>query len=119
MAEEKRVKNIVINLSKESRFRVFSRKADINFDDIKKVRNLFSNEKAKILFTLKMQKPKSIYELAKQIARDSKAVKKDLKLLEQFGFVNLVQEKSKGKKTKRIHIKPELATDKVVIDFVL
>ncbi|MEM2932716.1 MAG: HTH domain-containing protein [Candidatus Pacearchaeota archaeon] len=112
---EKRVKNIVISLSLEPRFRVFSRKGWINIEGIKKLRNIFSEERAKILFTLKQERPESIYQLAKKLGRDVKAVKKDLKILEQIGVITLTQEKKKA----RIKIKPQIAVDEINVKFVI
>tara|TARA_Y100000310_G_C20537244_1_gene741448 strand:- start:284 stop:730 length:447 start_codon:yes stop_codon:yes gene_type:complete len=58
-----------------------------DFSDIKLLRNLLSNEKARILYALKLKKPKSIYALAKLLGRDFKSVRDDIKVLERFGFI--------------------------------
>jgi predicted transcriptional regulator len=87
-------------------------KEDYNFSGILALRQLLSNEKARILDAIKTQNPVSIYDLAKKLKRGFKSVNDDIKLLERFGFVELVEEKTK----KRIRHKPRLAVDNVVIN---
>jgi predicted transcriptional regulator len=53
-----------------------------------------SNEKARILYALKSEKPKSIYALAKILGRDFKSVRDDIKILERFGFIEFHSEKT-------------------------
>ena len=69
----------------------YSRK-DYNFEDLSQLRHLLSNEKARILEVIKSQNPSSIYELAKKLGRNFKAVNDDIKLLKKFGFVELKEE---------------------------
>ena len=88
-------------------------KEDYNFSGIFALRQLLSNEKARILHTIKEQKPNSIYELAKKLNRGFKSVSDDLKLLERFGFVEFVHEKTK----KRVRHKPLIVVDKIIINF--
>jgi len=86
-------------------------KKDYNFEGIFALRKLLSNEKARILHVIKYQKPNSIYELAKKLGRSFKAVSDDLKLLERFGFIQFIKEKTK----KRKRHKPEILADTVLI----
>lgn len=108
---------------------------------IKQLKQLLSDEKARILYALlknernegkkneakghekrneKDEKSKkhrndkellSIYALAKELGRDFKSVRKDLKLLEKFGFVNLIEDNQKRKR-----LIPVLALHKLQID---
>lgn len=71
-----------------------TKKTDYNPEDIELLRKLFSNQKTRILYTLKQKKPKSIYDLAKMLKRDFKSVYKDLKFLERFGFIEFFSEKN-------------------------
>ena len=82
-----------------------------NFSDIAILRNLLSNEKARILYALKHKKPKSIYDLSKQLKRDFKSVREDLKVLEKFGFIEFHTKKT-GKREALI---PVLSIDKMEI----
>jgi predicted transcriptional regulator len=87
-------------------------KEDYNFSGILALRQLLSNEKARILDTIKTQKPVSIYDLAKKLNRGFKSVNDDIKLLERFGFVELIEERTK----KRIRHRPNIAVDEVIIN---
>jgi predicted transcriptional regulator len=75
------------------------------------LRQVLSNEKARILHTIKTQNPISIYDLAKKLDRGFKSVSDDIKLLERFGFIELVEEKTKN----RIRHKPVIVVDTVTI----
>ena len=82
-----------------------------DFSDIKLLRSLLSNEKARILHTLKSKNPKSIYSLSKMLGRDFKSVREDIKVLERFGFIEFHAEKT----GKRESLKPVLATDRLQV----
>ena len=86
-------------------------KSDYDFSGILALRQLLNNEKARILHAIKTHKPKSIYELAKKLNRNFKAVKDDLNLLERFGFIEFIEEKTKN----RIRHKPVIVVDTITI----
>lgn len=86
-------------------------KKEFDFSGILALRQLLSNEKARILSVIKKEKPKSIYDLAKKLNRGFKAVNDDLKLLERFGFIEFIEEKTKNRKRH----KPEIIVDTVTI----
>ena len=86
-------------------------KKDYDFEGISALRHLLSNEKARILHIIKTENPGSIYELAKKLNRKFKPVMDDIKLLERFGFIELIEEKINN----RIRHKPELIVDTVTI----
>lgn len=73
------------------------------------IKQLLNPGKIKILYILKHEKPNSIYSLAKMLGRDFKAVRQDLRILEQNGFVRL----SKEKVMNRLCLKPVLISDKI------
>lgn len=87
-------------------------KADYNFEGLSALRQLLNNEKARMLHVIKTQEPKSIYELAKKLKRNFKSVIDDIKLLERFGFIELIEEKTKN----RVRHKPEIVVDKIIIN---
>ena len=87
-------------------------KEDFEFTGLASLRNLLTNEKARILHVIKEQKPESIYGLAKVLKRDFKSVTEDLKLLERFGFIEFVE----TKKNNRIRHKPELLINSLTIN---
>lgn len=111
----KKVREISIEQSKGA-FSIFWKtagisKEDYDFEGLSALRQLLSNEKARILNVIKTQNPNSIYDLAKKLGRSFKSVSDDVKLLERFGFIELVEEKTK----KRKRHKPELAADTITI----
>jgi len=83
--------------------------------DISALRSLMSNEKARILHVLKTQQPNSIYKLAKILGRGFKAVRQDMTVLEEFGFVEMIPI-HKGKREK---LKPLIVLDELDIKFKL
>jgi len=88
-------------------------KQDYDFEGILALRQLLSNEKARVLHAIKHSKPKSIYDLAKKLGRNFKSVNDDLKLLERFGFIDFIEEKTKN----RICHRPEIVVDTITIHF--
>jgi len=85
--------------------------------DVAILRNILSNEKARILHVIKTKKPASIYELAKLLGRDFKAVRKDITTLEHFGIVKLVKTAKKGSKRKSLAPVLNLDTLQININF--
>ena len=79
--------------------------------EIASLRHLLSNEKSRLLHICKTKKPSSIYELAKLLGRDFKAVRQDIKLLEKFGFIELVSSHKHG----RERLMPVVDADQIVI----
>ena len=113
---KKKTKTVEITLKhSKTGFSIFKktgiRKKDLDFSGILALRQLLSNEKARILHTIKTKNPTSIYDLAKKLERNFKAVNDDLKLLERFGFIELVEEKTKN----RIRHVPRIVVDKITI----
>ena len=86
-------------------------KKGYDFEGILALRQILSNEKARILHVIKTQNPKSIYDLAKKLDRGFKSVNDDIKLLERFGFIELIEEKTKN---RRRH-KPKIVVDTITI----
>ena len=91
--------------------RFTGQKDDYNSSDLSLLRQLFSNEKARLLNVIKMKQPKSIYSLAKFLNRDFKNVREDVLLLKKFGFIDLIAEKSGN---RRMH-KPVLTANSISI----
>lgn len=87
-------------------------KKKYDFEGLAALRNLLSNEKARVLHVIKTKKPSSIYALAKTLGRSFKSVYDDVKLLERFGFIDFIEEKTK----KRIRHRPEIVVDAITIN---
>ena len=65
-----------------------------------------------LLNVIKNQKPNSLYQLAKILKRDFKSVINDIKLLERFGFIDMVSEKT----GKRQRLRPVIVVDSIYIN---
>jgi predicted transcriptional regulator len=87
-------------------------KKNYDFEGVLALRQLLSNEKARILHEIKTTNPVSIYDLAKKLGRTFKSVNDDVKLLKRFGFINLVEEKTKNRK----RLKPIILVDTIIIN---
>lgn len=83
-----------------------------NFSGISSLRQLLSNEKARILSVIKTEKPSSLYNLSKKLGRGFKAVYGDITLLKRFGFVDIIEEKINN----RIRHRPILINDTITIN---
>ena len=83
-------------------FRRFTgQKKDYNYSDLGILRQLLSNEKARLLNVIKTKQPASIYALAKFLGRDFKTVKQDIDLLKKFGFIDIIEEKRNNRTLHR------------------
>ena len=116
MASKTKTRDITIT-NEEGAFKTFFKRfyaseEEFDFEGLSVLRRILSNEKARLLHTIKHRKPGSLYELAKVLNRDFKAVVEDIKLLERFGFIELVAEKS----GKRKRIKPIVIVDSMQIN---
>jgi len=115
MAQKTKTREIFI-VDKSGTFNTFFKKLTHNedtfdFEGLTALRRLLSNEKAKMLHIIKEKKPSSIYALAKILGRDFKSVRSDIKLLERFGFIDMISEKTGN----RERLKPVLAVDSISI----
>lgn len=115
MEKDKRIINI--NLEQNAFETIFKRfvgeKGEYDFSGLEALRRLLSNEKAKILYAIKHNKPNSIYNLSKILNRDFKSVQNDVKFLEKFGFIELKSEH----KGKRKMLKPVLIASSIQVIF--
>jgi len=115
MAERSKTREITIVADRGS-FAFFKKpsgsKKDYDFEGLSAVRNLLSNEKARILHVIKTKSPKSIYDLSKILERDFKSVSDDIKLLERFGFIDLIAEKT----GKRERLRPIIVVDSMKLE---
>jgi predicted transcriptional regulator len=113
MAKKEKTKTREITITEtKGAFAIFGGgKKGYDSSGVSALRQLLSNEKARILFTIKTEKPISIYDLAKKLGRGFKSVNDDIKLLERFGFIDLIEEKTKNRKRYR----PEIVVDSITI----
>ncbi|MEK6855137.1 MAG: hypothetical protein AABX73_02860 [Nanoarchaeota archaeon] len=115
MAEKSKVREILL-VDEGGTFSTFfkrfsSSKEEYDFESLSLLRKLLSNEKARVLNVIKTKNPRSIYELARILKRDFKSVREDIKLLEKFGFIDMLAENT----GKRERLKPVLNVNSVHI----
>ena len=114
MAEKnKKIKTITLH-EKEGTFSTIFQKFKSSKDkesEISILRQLFSNEKSRLLHICKTKEPSSIYELAKLLGRDFKAVRHDIKILEKYGFIELISSHKQG----RERLRPVVDIDQITI----
>ena len=112
MAQKRRIKYIDVNVKKDSFIsKLAGNSKSYTSSNVKSLKNLLSGEKARILYTIKFESPKSIYSLSKSLNRDFKSVSEDVRLLEKFGLIEL-----KSVKTgKRKSLEPRLSAEKLQI----
>ncbi|MCH7568201.1 MAG: ArsR family transcriptional regulator [Nanoarchaeota archaeon] len=116
MAKKTKTRDITIVDEKGAFSILFKRfsgdKKEYDFEGLSALRHLLSNEKARLLHVIKTKKPKSIYALARILERDFKTVSDDIKLLERFGFLDLISEKT----GKRERLRPVIVVDSIKIE---
>ena len=110
---KKLIRDVTI-VESDSKFSVFKKTdaSKYDFSSISSVKQLLSNEKARMLHIIKSEKPMSIYDLAKKLGRTFKGVSDDVYLLKRFGFIDLLSETSK----KRQRLRPVILIDEMTIN---
>lgn len=63
----------------------------ISFPDFETLGRVITGARLELLNMIRLQKPKSIQELARFASRDFKNVYQDVKLLAQFGLIELIE----------------------------
>ena len=112
MAKEVKTKTITLTEKGGTFSSIFHKlKGSKQESDLSNIRQLLSNEKARLLHVAKTKQPDSIYGLAKLLNRDFKAVRKDIRLLEKFGFIELISSFKNGRELLR----PVVDANQVII----
>ena len=82
----------------------------VSFANLELLRKILTPRRIQLLGIIKHKKPESIYELAKIVERDRKAVTTDINILENLGFVEL-----KKQDKERTMVKPEVKFEEIEI----
>ncbi|MBI5196517.1 MAG: ArsR family transcriptional regulator [Nitrospirae bacterium] len=83
----------------------------ISFESIEAMRKVLTEERLKILKTIKKDHPRSIYELAKMLHRDIKNTFNDVQFLAQAGLIELKKIKDGRERTT-----PRVNYDKILLE---
>jgi predicted transcriptional regulator len=71
----------------------------ISFDSIDSMRKVLTEERLRVLRTVKKEQPASVYELAKSLKRDIKNTFNDVQFLARAGLLELKKTKAGREKT--------------------
>lgn len=83
----------------------------VYFESLEAMRKVFTEERLRIVKTIKREHPSSIYELAKILGRDIKNTFDDVQFLAQAGLVELRKIKEGREKTT-----PMVKYDKILLE---
>ena len=83
----------------------------ISFENIEAMRKILSEERLRVLKTIKKVHPKSIYELAKLLNRDIKNTFDDVQFLARIGLIELRKTKEGREKTV-----PKVNYDRILLE---
>jgi predicted transcriptional regulator len=83
----------------------------ISFESLEAMRKVLTEERLRILRTIKKDHPQSIYELAKMLHRDIKNTFDDVQYLAEAGLVDLKKTKEGREKTT-----PLVPYDKILLE---
>ena len=75
---------------------------EVIFTGVETVAKVFSKTRMELLRAIILEKPNSIYELAKIVDRDFKNVHSDVKLLSEIGLIDLQESKNARKGLKPV-----------------
>jgi len=91
--------------------KVSKKKAGIYFENLETMRKAVTEERLRILKTIKKSRPSSIYELAKLLHRNIKNVSDDVHYLAELGLIELEKTKDRREKTT-----PIVNYDKILLE---
>ena len=73
------------------------KKSVVSFESLKAMRKFITDERLRILKTIKKHHPQSIYELARILGRDTKNVSDDVHYLADMGLIEIEKAKTNGR----------------------
>lgn len=123
-----KIKNVRLDIQSENEFIAEAKKAMkavakgktvkpqsvISFESLKTMRKFITDERLRILKTIKKNKPDSIYALAKILHRDAKNVTDDVHYLAELGLIEIKKTKNGRKKTR-----PVVDYEKILVEIMV
>ncbi len=98
-------------MKKLSRGASVKAKSVISFKSLGVMRKFITDERLRILTTIKKYHPSSVYELAKILKRDTKNVSSDVDFLEEIGLLEVKKAKRGRQKST-----PSVNYDKILLE---
>ena len=92
------------------------RRTGTYFTSIEAARNLLTPTRLALLRAIRVQRPRSTYELAQRVRRDLKNVQDDLRLLERYGVVRFTEGRGVGRRRTRV---PEAPFDAIELKIAI
>ncbi len=74
----------------------------VSFDNLELFKKTLTKKRLELLHLIKLNKPKSIYELSRIAKRDRKSITTDIKILKDVGLIEIIKEKTSRKLAKPI-----------------
>ena len=84
------------------------------FENLSAMRKALTGKRLEIVRTIKKEKPRSVYALAKSLGRDLRSVIKDLEFLEDVGLVDL-KKSSEGKERTEPRVDYDIIDLKIAV----
>lgn len=97
--EDEFISEVKKDLKKIAKGESVKNQSTLSFESLKAMRRFITDERLKILKAVRKHHPKSIYELAKILKRDTKNVSDDVHFLSDLGLLDIRESKDGRKKT--------------------
>ncbi|HAK87579.1 MAG TPA: ArsR family transcriptional regulator [Nitrospiraceae bacterium] len=110
-AEDEFISEIKRDLKKIAKGESVKNRSTLSFESMKAMRGFITDERLRILRTIKKYSPESIYELAKILKRDTKNVSDDIHFLSDLGLIEIKKSKDGRKKTT-----PKVNYQKILVE---
>ena len=110
-AEDEFISEIKRDLKKIAKGEGVKNRSTLSFESMKAMRSFITDERLRILRTIKKYSPESIYELAKILKRDTKNVSDDIHFLSGLGLIEIKESKDGRKKTT-----PKVNYQKILVE---
>lgn len=101
-------------LAKAKRKESVEKHEEVSFESIEALRKVLTEKRLELLHIIRKEKPKSLYELAKQANRDLKSVNTDIGVLASVGLVSLEEVYEERKK-----IRPFVEFDRLQVEIAI
>lgn len=110
-AEDEFISEIKRDLKKIANSGSVKNRSTLSLESMKAMRSFITDERLRILRTIKKYSPESIYELAKILKRDTKNVSDDIHFLSDLGLIEIKESKDGRRKTT-----PKVNYQKILVE---
>lgn len=93
-----------------------TRREGVYFTSVEAARSLLTRNRLALLRAIREHRPRSIYQLAKVVKRDLKNVQADVRLLEEYGLIKLLEVRSPDNRRVKV---PEVVVGEIALKIAL